>query len=260
MPFITRLENGEYIRYVSVRMAESSILRYHVSCMNPEIYTCLWVKSHYISESEAKLLNELNCQYCQRIYGKSLFEAGVDCIVHMEDVRELYTFLEFCCELIRCSVRNDKCGFVKINKSTILPYCKINGNRRYIPISFFEGATESLKRRTVKLENWNLAYLKFACVAMGIKKEILFNDSSCDVICLSSIKRQFPRRSRFVEFWPPNLDHLQPLTEMLDEFTTKEFVSGLWIKSPTATMPSMEMVCCWNILFKKNLKNASSLV
>lgn len=248
------MENGVNIRYVSVRMAENSILRYHLLCMNPEIYTCIWVKSHYISEYEAKMLNEINIQHCQQIYGKSLFEAGKDYIVHMEDVRELYTFLEFCCEIIRCSVRNSKCGFVKINKSTILPYCKIKGNRRYVPIDFFEGQTESLQRRTVKLENWNLAYLKFACIAMGINKETLFNDSSCDVICLSSMKRQFPRRSRFIEFWPSKLDHLQPLTEMLDELGPKEFVSSMWIKLPIVTMPTIEMVCCWIILFEKILK------
>lgn len=216
-------------------MAEYQLLRDHLMYTNPEIYKCISVKSYFISECEAKMLNEINIQFCNQLYGKSLFEAGKDYIVRLDDVRDLYTFLEFCSKKIKSRVRNERCGFIKINKVSILPYCKVNGNTKYVPILFLDGPTDNLKHRSIKLENWDLAYLKFTCIVMGIDTNLYFEKYSCEVISLIYVKQQFPRWSRFIDYWPLIVANLQPLKNLKGELVPIKHSSGVWIKPPIET-------------------------
>ncbi len=78
-------------------MAETQLLSNYIPYLHADIYTCIHctsVRSHLISNSEAKILNETNIKHCDGIYRKDKLYAGKDCIVRIEDIKELYTFIE----------------------------------------------------------------------------------------------------------------------------------------------------------------------
>lgn len=234
VPFIIRRINNESSYYVSVRIAESQLLSNYLNYLHANIYTCTSVRSHFITEPEAKLLNEINMKHSDQIYGKELFQAGKDYIVRMEDVQEFYTFIEICYKKLLCNItpgRNEKCGFIRINSESVVPYC-IKDDQKYVPLFYFEGETENLKHRAVKLENWNLAYLKFCCKVQGIRNE-LFASDSCIVTSLDDIKNYFPPDTNFEEYWPAKVVDTQLLT---NQKSTHVNPSGAWIRAPPTAM------------------------
>lgn len=100
-----------------------------------------------------------------------------------------------------------KCGFVRINDDSVVPYAVKNG-QQYVPLFYFEGETESLKTKAINLENWDLAYLKFCCKVQGIKNE-LFASEQCQVTSLEDVKSYFPEGTKFDEYWPTKLLDMQ---------------------------------------------------
>ncbi|KAL4130848.1 hypothetical protein QTP88_008227 [Uroleucon formosanum] len=230
VPYIIRLINGEHQKFISVRMAETQLLSNYLHYLHADIYTCTSVRSHFITESEAKLLNDVNNKHADSIYGKELFHAGKDYIVRLEDVHEFYTFIEVCYKKLLCNItpgRREKCGFIRINSESVVPYC-IKDNQKYVPLFYFEGETENLKHRAVKLENWNLAYLKFCCKVQGIRNE-LFASDSCIVTSLDDIKNYFPPETNFEEYWPAKVVDTQLLT---NQKSTQVNPPGAWIRAP----------------------------
>ncbi|CAH1711528.1 unnamed protein product [Aphis gossypii] len=230
IPYIIRVINGEELKFVSVRMAETQLLSNYLHYLHADIYTCTSVRSHFITDSEAKILNEINIKHCDNIYGKDTFYAGKDYIVRLEDVHEFYTFIEVCYKKLLCNItpsRKEKCGFIRINSESVVPYCLKDG-QKYVPLFYFEGETENLRHRAVKLENWNLAYLKFCCKVQGIRNE-LFASDSCTVTSLDDIKNYFPPETHFEEYWPAKVIDTQLLT---NQKSTHVNPPGAWIRTP----------------------------
>lgn len=211
-------------------MAETQLLSSYLHYLHADIYTCTSVKSHFILDSEAKLLNDINYKHSDQVYGKEPFLAGKDYIVRLEDVTEFYYFVEICYKKLLCNIspgQKEKCGFIRINSESVVPYC-IKDDLKYVPLFYFEGETESLKHRAIKLENWNLAYLKFCCKVQGIRNE-LFASDACTVTSLDDIKQFFPSETHFEEYWPAKVVDTQLLTNQKTSLTAP---SAAWIRAP----------------------------
>lgn len=234
MPYILRIINEEKLKFVSVRIAETQLLSMYLNYLHPNIYTCTSVKSHFITEAEAKLFNEINQKHSDLVYGKELFQAGKDYIVRLEDVQEFYTFIEVCYKKLLSQVTpggKESCGFIRINSESVVPYC-IKEGKKYVPLFYFEGETENLKQSAVKLENWNLAYLKFCCKVQGIRNE-LFASDSCTVTSLDDIKNYFPPDTNFEEYWPAKVVDTQLLTNQKNAHINSP---AAWIRAPPALL------------------------
>jgi len=209
-------------------MAETQLLRNYLHYLHADVYKCTPVRCHFITESEAKLLNEINQKHADYIYGQNMFFSGKDYIVQLEDVHEFYKFIKLCYKKLLCKITPgsiEKCGFIHINSESVVPYC-IEDNIKYVPLFYFEGETENLQHGAVKLENWNLAYLKFCCKVQGVRDE-LFAGESCTVIPLDNIKNNFPPDTIFEEYWPAKV----VVTQLLNNQTsTCVNPSGAWIQ------------------------------
>ncbi|KAF0745542.1 Uncharacterized protein FWK35_00023367, partial [Aphis craccivora] len=231
VPCITRIINGEELKFVSVRMAETQLLKNYIPYLHSDIYACTSVKSHFITDSEANLLNEINIKHCDGIYGKDTFYAGKDYIVPLEDVVEFYTFIEVCYNKVLSNItpgRIEKCGFIRINFEYVVPYCLKDG-RKYLPLFYFEGETESQRQRAIKLEDWNLAYIKFCCKVQDIKNE-LYTFDSCTATTLDDIKNNFfPPDTHFEEYWPAKVFNKNLL---INQKSPHVHPSGVWIIAP----------------------------
>lgn len=220
--------------FVSVRVAETQLLSNYLHYLHADIYTCTSVRSHFITESEAKILNEINQKHSEQMYGKEPFIAGKDCIVRLEDVHEFYMFIEVCYKRLLSNFtpgRKEKCGFIRINSESVVPYC-IKDEKKYVPLFYFEGEVDNLRHQAIKLENWNLAYLKFCCKVQGIRNE-LFASDSCIVTSLDDIKSYFPPETNFEEYWPAKVVDQQLLTNQKSSHVNPP---GSWIKTPCSVL------------------------
>lgn len=197
IPYIYR--SGE--KYVAVRMAEIKLLNKYLNYLHPDIYSCTCIRSYYITEIEARLLNEINNRHCDGQFGRELFTQK-DLVVRLLDAYEFYNFLDVCYnKLLRGTTNSkDKCGFIRINKESVVPYT-VRDQMKYVPLFYFEGETDNLKLKADQLKGWDLSYLKFCCKVQGIRNE-LFASETCSVISLTDIKGYFPPGTEFEEYWP----------------------------------------------------------
>jgi len=206
-----RLVNGKHLKFVATHMAENGIFKKYLHNIHPYIYTeCTPVKAYVITYSEVKILNYINETY----YGKGKeyqYFAGIDYIVRLEDIHNFYLFLEICYEKLLCNVNSgykNLCGFIRVNSDpySCVPYFTQDG-QKYVPFFYLAGDTEHLRQRAVKLENWNLAFLKFCLKLHTVKKE-LFPGDSCLVITFDNVKNFYPPETLFEDIWPVHLGHL----------------------------------------------------
>ncbi|XP_018578834.2 uncharacterized protein LOC108916953 isoform X2 [Anoplophora glabripennis] len=203
IPYILR--SGE--SYCAVRMVEMKVLNKLLNYLHQDLYNCTNIRSYYITEAEARLLNEINFKHCDYQFGREQFTSR-DLIVRLTDANEFYQFLGHCyAKLVNTTDADnlDRCGFIRINRESVVPYTVYN-EQKYVPLFYFEGETDNLKQRADKLEGWDLSYLKFCCKVQGIRNELFAHDS-CSVISLNDIKNYFPPGTLFEDYWPKkNLD------------------------------------------------------
>ncbi|KAI5722252.1 hypothetical protein M8J76_005910 [Diaphorina citri] len=216
-------------KYISVRIMEMKVLSTHLNFLHPDIYLQARVPSYEMTEAEHRLLNEINVRHCESKFGRESFSSK-DLVVKLKDAIDFFMFLDVCYHKLQngsSTFGNDKCGFIRINKDSVIPYTVKDGER-YVPIFYFEGETDKLKTKSVELTGWELAYLKFCCKVQGIKNE-LFNNETCGVTSLNDIKSYFSASDVFEEYWPNKVVDSQLLIS-----ATKHGVTGSnsWIRTP----------------------------
>lgn len=157
IPYVYRRDDK---KFCSVRILDQCIVKMFANVLRPELSGCVSIQSFYVSEIEARLLNEINVKHCEWQYGRELFTVR-DLIVSLDDALELIQFLQTCREkLVRKSCDpQDRCGFFRIGGESVVPYTVIGGIK-YVPLFYFEGETGNLDRRAIQITGWDLAYLK----------------------------------------------------------------------------------------------------
>ncbi|XP_012527849.1 uncharacterized protein LOC105831920 isoform X2 [Monomorium pharaonis] len=227
-------------KYCAVRILESKLLNKYLSFLSSDIYSCTCIRSYYITEAESKLFNEINTRHCENQFGRDPFTCK-DLVVRLSDAKEFYTFLDVCYTKLTAGTnpnvtngrKADKCGFIRINKESVVPYTVKEG-LQYVPLFYFEGETENLRLKAENLEGWDLSYLKFCCKVQGIRNE-LFASDQCPVISLNDIKSYFPPGTGFEDYWPTKVMDSQLLVNSNGGGT-----GGVWTKqppTPPATKP-----------------------
>ncbi|CAG9761343.1 unnamed protein product [Ceutorhynchus assimilis] len=201
IPYIIRL--GE--KFCSVRMLETNVLntwiQWFCQRIRTALYNCINIASYYVTKNEARLLNEISFVHCDSQFGRHIFNTG-DLVIRLADASECYNFFKHCCDKLANKSQTDttnRCGFIRINKESVVPFTVKNG-QRYVPICVFN-ESDTLEPDAEKVEGWNLSYLKFCCEVQGIKKELLEEDF-CLVTSLNSIKNSFPPDKDFEDYWP----------------------------------------------------------
>jgi len=206
VPFIFRTSSK--VKYIAVRILESHLIKAFISTLPNEITTlhrglhCL--VNADVTNAESQLLNEINFQHSDSMYGKDPFTTK-DKIVPLEEAREFYNFLKFCYDRLILKTfqtkENTRAGFIRIDKDSEIPFIVLEDKRKYLPLFYFEEIAEHIPYTKHKVQGWNLAYVKFCCKVQGIKKE-LFSTDSCDVISFDEVSKNFPPNTSFEEFWP----------------------------------------------------------
>ena len=187
-------------KYCAVRIVEQKLLNKYLNVLHQDLYNCTSVRSYYITDVEARLLDEINFRHCDQYFGKEKFSMK-DLIVRLSDAQKFQQFLDVCYKkLTNNSTANDKCGFIRINSESVVPYTYRDG-QKMVPLFYFEGETDNLKLKADSLSGWDLSYLKFCCKVQGIRNE-LFASETVAVISLDDIKSYFPQGTIFEDYWP----------------------------------------------------------
>ncbi|XP_065166279.1 uncharacterized protein [Atheta coriaria] len=225
IPYIFR---GTDDKYCAVRMVESKLLDKYLTYLHQDIYNCTCIRSYYITDAEARLLNDVNFVHCDSFFGRDRF-TGEDLIVRLSDAVEFYNFLDACYSKLLNGSSNplDRCGFIRINKESVVPYTIYKGVK-FVPLFYFEGETDNLKLRANKLEGWDLSYLKFCCKVQGIRNELFAHDS-CSVISVEDIRNYFPPGTVFEDYWPQKMLETQYLITNKNSSQTQV---GQWTRQP----------------------------
>merc|ERR1719412_373219 len=229
IPHIFRASGEKTEKYISVRMVERKLLNKFLSVLPTEVNSCHCIRSYYITDSEAKLLNEINIKHTDLHYGKEAFTTK-DLVVRMTDAKEFYRFLDLCYKklVLKKSNASDKCGFFRINRESVVPYT-VKDNVKYVPLFYFDGETDHLKLTSDQVDSWDLAYLKFCCKVQGIRNE-LFAADTCRVVALEEIKGHFPSGTTFEDYWPAK-GSIEPVHH------SQRVSAGNWTQKPVSVVP-----------------------
>ena len=176
------------------------------------------IYSHKVTEAEAKLLFEINARHCDNSFGRN--ESFVrDLLIPADEFQNYFGFLQLCVDKItlKKSNTNDRCGFIRINGSSDVPYVSIE-NSKYLPIFYFEGEIGSITRREIR--GWDWAHLKLCCKVQGVREDVLPGDA-CPVLPLAELRDQFPAGTTFEEYWP-TMDFLNKV------FSKRSSQPGSW--------------------------------
>ena len=222
IPYIFRNEE----KYCAVRMIDMKVNHKYINFLHEDIFKCVSTKSYYITEIECKLFNEINQKHCDFQFGMDVFTIS-DLIVPLTDANELYEFLDSCyTKLIRgTSTTVKRCGFIRINKESVVPYV-ISNNEKHVPLFYFEGDVDDIKSLSSQIIGWDLAYLKFCCRVQGINNS-LYTCDSCIGINLRVIKENFLPETEFEDYWP------NTQTRLLINGNGQPQSSQQWMKLPT---------------------------
>lgn len=168
VPVIVR-SNG--IRYSPVRIVEQEIIKKYDS-LPPSVFSCITLKSFYLTAVEAKLLNEINYNHCQQRYGETYF--GVkDVIISASDVKELSRYLNISLEIYSKDISKvgPHFGIIdlitdprNLNCSMYVPFItKLCGNllSRYVPYKVIEPFVR-ISPTTIQSppNDWDIMYFK----------------------------------------------------------------------------------------------------
>lgn len=231
IPYILR--QGE--KYCAVRMVENKLLNKYLNHLHQDIYSCTCVRSYYITEAESRLFNEINHKHCDGQFGREMYTLK-DLVVRLSDANKFFQFLDVCYKklLMGSSGPSDKCGFIRINKESVVPYT-VRDSQQFVPLFYFEGETDNLKLKADYLSGWDLSYLKFCCKVQGIRNELFASDSVA-VISLTDIKSYFPVGTEFEDYWPSKVVENQ----LLIGSTQKPNGSTVqWTRQPSHPPPKL---------------------
>ncbi|XP_076364709.1 uncharacterized protein LOC143253951 [Tachypleus tridentatus] len=165
LPFILRGQD----KFIAVRMVEAKVVSKYSRILPWVVFTCTNIKSYFITENEARLLNEINGFHCAFQFGQKTFTSK-DVVVCLSEILCFHEFLETCRSKL-FPVSGDrllakKCGLIMMN-NIVLPYIDKSGSK-YVPFTMLPNGVLADASRNVN--DWDLAYLYFLCHVAQLNK------------------------------------------------------------------------------------------
>lgn len=200
--YIVRNENGKHVQYVLSNIAQTELFSKYFLRLHPKVCDCAYLQTYPVTETEAILFKEISSKNSNAL--NTITETNNSFIVELNDLKEYYTFLKSCFYKLTHRALpwcvTEKCGLIRINTDSVLPYCIIK-ERKYIPFFYFESKLKALKSLTIEVEKWSFTYIQFCYLVHGIKYDFS-NLPSFLLINIDIIKNYFKSNVYFEEYWP----------------------------------------------------------
>ena len=163
LPQILRTQpDGSTVGYISVKMAEKSLLKTFLESLPSEVMMIPGVLGHPVTASERKLLFEINRVHCDSQFG-DMEKFSKDRLINSQEFSHYFAFLSISQARLdsKISQADSRFGFLRIMGSGDVPYVVVQ-QQKLIPLFYFEEAgTETVSK--VAVSDWDWAYLKFCC-------------------------------------------------------------------------------------------------
>lgn len=137
------------------------------SSLTWSVFSCINIRSYYVTDKEAALLNEINSQHCDFFFGYESYTSK-DVVVCLQDVFTLHTFLQTSSEIFQRGLSKssvDWLGFVSISGSLVTPFvakpCATTASaRRFVPQSLIAHKVLLDKVQPVEMDEWDTSYIR----------------------------------------------------------------------------------------------------
>ena len=143
IPYILRSDK----KFVSVRIVEMKLLSRYPNSYPDDLGKHAPLTSFFITENEAKLLNEINIQHCDGDYGKKDFTTK-DLIVLLSDFIKFFDLVKKTFpDAHTARSEHQKAGWLQI-KNTVTPYLS-REDGKYVPLSVIKYAAGLLTNENI---------------------------------------------------------------------------------------------------------------
>lgn len=181
IPFPYLIRNHK--TYLSVKMIEEKLLSKYPSLLPQELKERPPLISHYITEEEAALLNNINATHLHSEYGQEPFQAQRDLIVSVMDFEQFYaavkrTFPQSTVDQLRSAGGRCLGGWLQVN-NTVVPYVVRDQRQKMLPLCVIRYAAELLRDPSITGEEptpLECIYLNEICSKAGLT--FIFDASS----------------------------------------------------------------------------------
>lgn len=159
------------------------------------VFKCINIHSDNMTQNEASLLNEINKEHCDYIFGYDPF-VNQDVILKEQDVIALSKFLEASREIFSLQPV-EWLGFISISGSVMAPFIAkktpvkseganaVTELRRFVPQSLVQQKVVIARVEKLPIDEWDLSYLKMLMIYAGSEGYKFENDYLC---CVSDLK------------------------------------------------------------------------
>ena len=225
---------------VPVRIVESKIIAQFSNSLTWSVFSCINIRSYYVTEKEAILLNEINTQHCDCYYGFEAFSPK-DVVVCLTDVHTLHSFLETSREIFAVGLNKssvDWLGFVNISGSIIAPFITKTTSgvsRRLVPESLVARKVLLDRLPSVQMDEWDASYVRMLLIYAGLDHVNLPSDDR--LYCLEDLKWDS-------SFCPLHIEECSPPLASSFRSVAKTFPSSqeplddAWMRSSSASSPN----------------------
>lgn len=191
------------VRFAAVRIIEGKLLKRFLQVLPSDVYSCTYIKSYFITENEAKLLNEINIDHCEYQFGYDQFTPK-DLVVPLDDAQQFYEFLGTCYYKLLDpgapqSKKFNRCGFLKVNH-VVTPYV-IQDAAKYVPLLLFEKEADGLTAKARKVDVWECSYLKLCCKLSGLYESLISHE--VHIVSMDNVVECCQHSVMCEEWWPP---------------------------------------------------------
>lgn len=213
------------------------------------MFSCINIRSYYLTDKEAALLNEINTQHSDCFFGYETYTAK-DVVVCLQDVFTLHTFLQTSREIFQVGLSKsqvDWLGFVNISGSLIAPFITKPGAtppRRFVPQSLIGHKVLLDKVQRVEMDEWDASYIRMLLIYSGMDHANLTPDDP--LCCLDDLRWDSSYCPLHIEECSPPLavsSSFKPIHNKSYPTTSHsghalEALDEAWMRSSTASSPN----------------------
>jgi hypothetical protein len=220
------------------------------TCLTWSVFSCINIRSYYVTEKEAALLNEINSQHCDCFFGYEAYTAK-DVVVCLPDVFTLHTFLQTSREIFQFGLSNSSAecmGFVNISGSLIVPFiakspAESAPARRFVPQSLVAQKVLLDKVQRLDLEEWDMSYIRMLLIYSGQEHVNLAPDEQ--LCCIDDMHWDSSYCPLHIEECSPPLATSSSFKTVHKTYPTAshsshplDTVDDAWMRSSTASSPN----------------------
>lgn len=182
-----------------------------------------------MTSTEAAVYNDINLNHADRAFGQKF--STNDLVVKVDDVIEMHKFNLFVQAKLNTKTRSDddRCGFISVGDA-VVPFVVVDGVKLVPKFMLdIDGDRSEVDAHGVTVSGWDLVYLKFACLYIGLRRDVFLTLPEIPCCLLQRTTEFLPAGTTVQETWP---DESPLLSQMSNVEGTSPAAAIGWYQVP----------------------------